>query len=215
MMGNLKNTVDSIPILQYYGIDISDNLRVIKRSMTENGEPCTILYVNSGSLYNNSLKNQASVAHHAPLEDRIFMENNRVVNTSVKVLTPAIAAKMNSVVACGLEFDDGFVALELKEYEEPLTKDNPNPDKVFALHVHPLTITTVLGSEIYTHDPVVGIKFTKVTYRKNMRAIYNLMYMLFTSKELYYANTNSLETGIRCMEEIIRPYLDSTEMRRR
>lgn len=215
MMGNLKNTVESIPILQYYGIDISDNLRVIKRSMSENGEPCTILYVNSGSLYNNSLKNQASVAHHAPLEDRIFMENNRVVYTSVKVLTPAVAAKMNSVVACGLEFDDGFVVLELKEYEDPVTRDNPNPEKIFALYVHPLKITTVLNTEIFTHDPVVGIKFTKVTYRKNMRAIYNLMYMLFTSKELYFANTESLETGMRCMEEIIRPYLDSTEIRKR
>lgn len=215
MMGNLKNTVKQIPVLDYYGIDISDNLRVIKRSMTENGEPCTILYVNSGSLYNNSLKNQAAVAHHAPLEDRIFMENNRVVNTSVKVLTPAIAAKMSSVVACGVEFDDGFYALELKEYEEPATKDNPKPDKVFALYVHPLTITTVLNTEIFSHDPIVGIKFTKVQYKKNMRSIYNLFYQLFTSKELYYANSNSLEIGMRCMEEIVRPYLDSTEMRRR
>lgn len=209
MMGNLKNTVEQIPILEYYGIDISDNLRVIKRSMGENSEPCTILYVNSGSLYNNALKNQASVAHHAPLDDRIFMENNRVITTSVKVLTPEIVSKMNSIVACGLEFDDEFVALELREYEEPETQD-----KTFALYVLPLKITTVLDSEIFTHDPVVGIKFTKVVYKKNMRSIYKLFYRLFTSKQLYYANSNSLEIGVRCMEEIIRPYLDSTEPRR-
>lgn len=206
MMGNLQNNVTEVPILRYYGIDVQDNLRVIKRTMEGSKEPCTILYVNSGSLYNNALKNQASVAHHASLEDRLFMEHNKIINTSVKVLNHSVVSDMDSLIACALEFEDEFYALELRGYED---KDDEE-DQYFALVVHPMTITTALKTDIFTHDPVVGCKFTKVIYRKNMRSIFKFMYKLFVSKLMYFANAHSLDIGIRCLEEIIRPYLDAT-----
>lgn len=212
MMGNLQNNITKVPILSYYGIDVQDNLRVIKRSMEGSNEPCTILYVNSGSLYNNALKNQASVAHHASLEDRLFMEHNKIINTSVKVLNHSVVADMESIIACAVEFEDEFYALELRGYEtEENTKlPTEEEDQYFALVVHPMTITTALKTDIFTHDPVVGCKFTKVIYRKNMRSIFKFMYKLFVSKLMYFANAHSLDIGIRCLEEIMKPYLDAT-----
>lgn len=203
MMGNLQNNITSVPILQYYGIDISDNLRVIERAMGD-GEPCTILYVNSGSLYNNSLKNQAAVAHHASLDDRLFMEHNRIINSNVKVLSHAVVSDMDTVCACGVEYDDEFYALELRKHEE-------DDETFFALRVHPLTITTVLKTEIFTHDPIVSNRFSKTIYKKNMRPMYKMLFRLFENGVLYYSSANCMEIGSRCLDEIIDPYLVRTD----
>lgn len=162
MMGNLQNNITSVPVLDYYGIDIADNLRVIQRSMGDdpNAEPCTILYVNSGSLYNNSLKNQAAVAHHASLDDRLFMEHNKIINSNVRILTREIAGDMKSLFTCCVEFDNEFVALELKEHQENIenaNEDEEGADEVYyLLTVHPMTITTATQSEMFTHDPIIA-----------------------------------------------------------
>lgn len=207
MMGNLQNNLSEVPILKYYGIDVGDNLRIIKRSLTDNSPPCTILYINSGSLYLSSLKNQASVAHHASLDDRLFMEHNKIINSSVKVLNSAVVSKMTPVCACAVEYIDEFYALELREYRVGFD-DN---DNYFALCVYPMTITTAIKPEIYTHDPVVSNMFSKVSYRRNMRPMYKMIYKLFINDVLYYDNMHSLEIGARCMEEVISRYLDATE----
>lgn len=197
MMGNLQNNITSVPILSYYGIDIGDNLRVIKRAMG-NGDPCSILYVNSGSLYNNSLKNQASVAHHASLDDRLFMEHNKVINTNVRVLNAAIVGKMKVIASFCVEYQDGYYALELRGFSESLHEEDafePDEYDYYALCIRPLTITTVFKGEAYTHDPLVSNKFTNIIYRRNLRGLYKFVYKLFVNNVLYYDNANSLELG--------------------
>lgn len=191
MMGNLQNNITSVPILNYYGIDIGDNLRIVKRTMGNSTEACTILYVNSGSLYNNSIKNQAAVAHHSSLDDRLFMEHNKVINSNIKVLNSNVVSKMESLCSIGLEYKEEFFAVEIRGVAAE--KSNLIQDEVFALCVYPLTITTALKTEIMTHDPLVSNKFTNVTYRKNMRSIYKFIYKLFTCNSLYYDNANSLD----------------------
>lgn len=207
MMGNLQNNITEVPVLTYYDIDIADNLRVIERTMGEgeNKEPCTILYVNSGSLYNNSLKNQASVAHHASLDDRLFMEHNKVINPNVKILNRAVVSKMESVCACAVEYLDEFFALELRSFT------SPKSEEYFALCVHPMKVTTALNVEIYTHDPVVSNRFSTTIYRKNMRSVYKFMFKLFTGNALYYDCMNSVEIGSWCMNDVIRRYIEATE----
>lgn len=184
MMGNLQNNITSVPILSYYGIDIGDNLRVIKRSMG-NGDPCTILYVNSGSLYLNSLKNQASVAHHASLDDRLFMEHNKVINSNIRILNSSVVTDMKPVCAIAVEYQEDFYCLELRSHEDD--------EEYYAMCVRPMTITTALKIDIYTHDPLVSNKFTNIIYKKNTRSLYKFMYKLFSGNVLYYDNANSLE----------------------
>lgn len=211
MMGNLHNNKTDVPILRYYGIDVQDNLRVIRRSMGD-GEPCTILYVNSGSLYNNALKNQAAVAHHASLDDRLFMEHNKIINSNIKVLNRGIVADMEPLFACAMEFEDEIYALELRCHGAQ--DGDPDPQSFFALIVHPMTITTTLKCEIYSHDPYVASKFEKITYRKNMRAMFKALYKMFTSKMLYFGDANSMEIGGRCINEIVGVELDRTDPNR-
>lgn len=197
MMGNLQNNITNVPILSYYGIDIGDNLRVIKRAMGS-GDPCTILYVNSGSLYNNSLKNQASVAHHASLDDRLFMEHNKIINTNIKVLNASIVGKMKVLCSFAVEYQDGYYALELRGYSDShdeLDVDESVECDYYALCIQPLTITTVFKGEAYTHDPLVSNKFTNIIYRKNLRGLYKFVYKLFINNVLYYDSANSLELG--------------------
>lgn len=216
MMGNLQNNITNVPILSYYGIDIGDNLRVIKRAMG-NGDPCTILYVNSGSLYNNSLKNQASVAHHASLDDRLFMEHNKIINTNIKVLNASIVGKMRVLCSFAVEYQDGYYALELRGYSDShdeLSVDESPECDYYALCIQPLTITTVFKGEAYTHDPLVSNKFTNIIYRKNLRGLYKFVYKLFINNVLYYDSANSLELGGWFMEDIVRLYLDRTDPKR-
>lgn len=210
MMGNLQNNITSVPILKYYGIDIGDNLRIIKRSMG-GGEPCTILYVNSGSLYNNALKNQASVAHHASLDDRLFMEHNKIINSNAKVLNSAIVGDMESLFACAVELKDVMYALELRCYTPNDVEKQLDDTNIFALVVHPLTITTALPCDIYTHDGLVANKFTKTVYKKNLRSFLKTIHNLYIHRQLYFADARSMEIGGLCIDKVVEVYLNKTK----
>lgn len=152
-MGNLKATLKEVPILKFYGISISDNLRIIRRAM-DGGEPCTVLYVNSGSLYGNSIKSQASVAHHAPLADRLFLSHNKIINSSVKVLTPEVVDHFKSSLAIALSYKQKNYIIELLKHVEYkyVGKEVTEEDFLYAVKVHDIDITTKIDSVILTND---------------------------------------------------------------
>lgn len=93
MFGNMQN-VPEHPILRFYGIDIADKLRIIKRG--EQGET-TILFINSGGLYKNTIGNKAGAAHHAGIQEQIFLKHNRIIKPSPTVLTPEIFNQLDHV----------------------------------------------------------------------------------------------------------------------
>lgn len=193
MMGNLKATLKEVPILKYYGIDVSDNLRIVKRSM-EGGEPCTILYVNSGSLYGNSIKSQASVAHHAPLSDRLFLSHNKIINSSTKVLTPEIVDHFQSAVAIALPFKQNNYIVEVRRHVEPkdVGKDIMEEDTLYAVKVHNIDITTNIESTVITNDLSISQQWEFITYMKNLPG-FRFLYRLYRFKRLYYDSAYSLE----------------------
>lgn len=193
MMGNLKATLKEVPILRYYGISVSDNLRIIKRSM-EGGDPCTILYVNSGSLYGNSIRSQASVAHHAPLSDRLFLSHNKIINSSTKVLTPEVVDNFESVLAIALPFKQQNYIIEVLRHseEKDVGKDITEEDILYAIRVHHIDITTNIGSTIFTNDLSISQQWDFITYMKNLPG-FRFLYRLFKFKCLYYDSAYSLD----------------------
>lgn len=194
MMGNLKATMKRVPILEYYGISVSDNLRIVKRSM-EGGEPCTILYVNSGSLYGNSIRSQASVAHHAPLADRLFLSHNKIINSSTKVLTPEIVDHFESYLAIALPYKQNNYIIELLRHSEDKERhedEDTDQDMIYAIRVHNIDITTNIQSTIMTNDLSIAQQWDFIFYFKSLPG-FNLIFKLFTFKCLYYDSAYALD----------------------
>lgn len=200
MMGNLKATLKEVPILKYYGISVSDNLRIIKRSM-ENGEPCTILYVNSGSLYGNSIRSQASVAHHAPLSDRLFLSHNKIINSSTKVLNPEVVDHFESVLALALPYKQNNYIIEVLRHVEDIDNgtDITDSDILYAVKVHDIDITTNIESTIMTNDFSISQQWDFITYMKNLPG-FRFLFRLFKFKCLYYDSAYSLDLASQIIQ---------------
>lgn len=200
MMGNLKATLKEVPILKYYGISVSDNLRIIKRSM-EGGEPCTILYVNSGSLYGNSIRSQASVAHHAPLSDRLFLSHNKIINSSTKVLNPEIVDHFESTLALALPYKQNNYIIEVLRHIEDVDtgKDITDHDILYAVKVHDIDITTNIDSTIMTNDFAISQQWDFITYMKNLPG-FRFLFRLFKFKCLYYDSAYSLDMASQIIQ---------------
>lgn len=193
MMGNLKADMKEVPILKYYGISVSDNLRIIKRSM-EGGEPCTILYVNSGSLYGNSIRTQASVAHHAPLADRLFLSHNKIINSSTKVLTPEVVDNFESVMAIALPYKQNNYIIEILRHVEEIDKGGyvTEQEIIYAVKVHTIDITTNIESTILTNDFAISQQWDFISYVRNLPG-FRFLFRLFKFKQLYYDSAYSLD----------------------
>lgn len=141
MMGNMQN-VPEHPILSFYGIDIDDKLRIIKRG--EQGET-TILFINSGGLYKNTIGHKGGAAHHAGVEEQIFLKHNRVIKPNTTVLTPQIFRHLDHVFSFAINAGSFLNPLILLvEYREKEIGRNP----VGGVRCTRLEVSSVSESEI-------------------------------------------------------------------
>lgn len=193
MMGNLRQHLEYIPILDYYDIDISDDLRFLQRAVGDDDEPCKILFINSGSLYKGTWKNQASVAHHVPLEDRLFLEHNKPVNTSVKVLNRRIVEQMKYV------FSFAFLRNDQTGIVFTLYESGEEPNKL-ALSATRLCLTTYVGGEIYASDEMLTSKFSILSRVLSIKPFVKAILSYLACGELYFDSIKSLAITTDCVK---------------
>lgn len=183
-MGNLLD-VPEHPILKFYGIDIDDDLRIIKRGENED---CTILFINSGGLYEASFRNQAGVTKHGDVEHQAFLKNNKVLKTTPNILSPRIFEGFNFVSAFAMYLAPDVYFVELRRL--PPTKREPAQ---YCIRCDNLTITTITGGKIYSDNPNIYNKFENTTRRVTILSIFNMVYRLYRSKSLKFDTVSSLE----------------------
>lgn len=187
MMGNMQN-VPEHPILSFYGIDIGDKLRIVKRG--EKGET-VILFINSGGLYKNTIGHKAGAAHHAGVQEQIFLKHNRIIKPSPTVLTPEIYNQMEHVfsfaINAGSLLNPTVVHVEFREKE--FSKDNI----VGVVRCSKLEISSLSQSEIWTDDLSIYNKFHNTSKRATIEGLFNEVYRLYKFRSLYFDSVNSLE----------------------
>lgn len=185
LFGNLQDT-PSHPILDHYGIDVSDEFRYITRGDDEKG--CKILFVNSGGLYGNTIGHKGGAAHHASAERQAFLKHNRVIKPTGAILTPSIFENMehNTSFAVDLGPLNGVVFVELKQLED-------GDDSYNCICCRPLTISTQIKGEIYTDNPNIYNKFLNTTQRHTIESVFNMVYRLYKYKQLYFDCFESME----------------------
>lgn len=187
MMGNMQN-VPEHPILSFYGIDIGDKLRIVKRG--EKGET-VILFINSGGLYKNTIGHKAGAAHHAGVQEQIFLKHNRIIKPSPTVLTPEIYNQMEHVfsfaINAGSLLNPTVVHVEFREKE--LSKDNI----VGVVRCSKLEISSLSQTEIWTDDLSIYNKFHNTSKRATIEGLFNEVYRLYKFRSLYFDSVNSLE----------------------
>lgn len=180
MYGNLQNAPYH-PILDFYGISIDDNLRIIQRG--EKGKT-VILYVNSGGHYLNTIGNKGGSAHHYGVEQQIFLKYNKVIKPTTSVLTPDIFNNMNFVTAFALKYLGDPYYVELRESTD---------ENIYAISCGQLDISTLIEGEIYTNDPTIYNRFLNTTPRTSIEGVFNRIYRLFKYRELCFDTLHSLD----------------------
>lgn len=186
MMGNMQN-VPEHPILAFYGIDISDSLRIIRRG--ERGET-VILFINSGGLYGNTIGNKGGAAHHAGVEEQLFLKHNRVIKPATTILTPDI---FNSLTHCfAFAVDPCRLAADVM-YVEFREAQLEGGEIIGAAKCGKLELSTVMPSEIWTQDMTVFNRFHNTHRRETIEGLFNQVYRLFKFRALYFDTVNSLE----------------------
>lgn len=199
MMGNLLD-VPEHPILKFYGIDIDDNLRIIKRG--DNGE-CTILFINSGGLYTSSFKNQAGVTKHGDLEHQAFLKNNKILKPSTNILSPQLFEKFNYELAFAMELLDGAYLIYLKRATEIIKDENNIEQKkdVFCVYCDQLTISTQLNGAIYTDNPNIINKYENTTRRESLISMFNNVYRLYKHRLLKFESVSSMSNYAKIVKQ--------------
>lgn len=188
MMGNLQN-VPEHPILAFYGIDINDRLRIIERG--ETGET-VILFINSGGLYTNTIGHKAGAAHHAGIEEQIFLKHNRLIKPSTTVLTPEIFQHLTHVFSFAIYMGSlASPTAVLVEFRESQFEEAD--DIIGAVRCSRLEVSSVSPSDIWTDDLVIYNKFHNTTRRETIEGLFNQVYRLFKYRALYFDSVNSLE----------------------
>lgn len=196
LCGNLLN-VPEHPILDFYGVDVSDNLRVVRRG--EKGE-CTILFVNAGGLYGGSFKNQAAATKHGDIERQAFLSDNKVIKTSTRVLDPVLFDSFEYETAFAVNMPDEAVFVELRSIED---KDD---GVTYCVRCGNLKATTIMDGDIYTDDPAIYNKYENVTPRYDIRSVFNVPYRLYKTRSLYYDSLASLENYSAMLEKWKKTY---------
>lgn len=176
LLGNLQD-VPEHPLLNYYGIDVDDNLRYIELSKS-----CRLLYINSGGLYKNTIGHKKGVSQQASIERSAFLAGNKVVKPHPNILNPGLFENMEDDYAFVFYLFDGPYLFWMKKLQ--------SSDKLInCLDIQPLTFTTVLPSgKVYTNDlRAININ-EKLTYRLTLESYLRIMRRLFRYRRLYFSN---------------------------
>lgn len=115
LFGNLVQNL-STEILDYYGISVDDDFRIIRRG--EKGD-CSIVFINGGGLYEGSFKNQGGVAKHMSIEHEAFLSTNKIIKPTINILTPAIFEKFEYVTCIAVTLSTGPIYVLLKKIISP------------------------------------------------------------------------------------------------
>lgn len=181
-MGNLLD-VPEHPILNFYGVSVDDELRIIKRG--ENGE-CTILFVNSGGLYEATFKNQAGVTKHGDIEHQAFLKNNRVIKTTPNILTTKIFDEFSFDSAFALDYHPDIFYIELRRLV-----DQESQSTLYCLRCDILKITTIVQGKIYADDPTIFNTYENTTQKYSIQSMFNNVFRLYRSKSLKFDSASS------------------------
>lgn len=182
MCGNLLDAPEH-PILNYYGVSVDDDLRIIKRGEKQD---CTILFINAGGLYGASYKNQAGVTKHADLEHQMFLKNNKMVKPTLNILNTKIFSEFKYEFAFAMDaFPDIWMvhvrALHLEE------------DDVYCCSCQKLSMSTLIDGEIFADDPTVYNAFDNITRHGSIKSMFNRVNRLFRARDLKFDTAASLE----------------------
>lgn len=187
--------VPSHPILNHYGIDISDQFRYITRG--EGNQLCRILFVNSGGLYRKTIGHKGGAANHMSAERRVFLKHNRVIKPTGNILTPHIFENMEHVLSFAVNIgglNNDVVYVELRTTGKQGEEEKEEEENTFyCITCGQLKITTLTKGEIYTENPTIYNSFQNTTKKYTIQAIFNNVYRLFKYSLLYFDCYESME----------------------
>lgn len=196
--GNLQPDITFSPILQIYGINLDDDLRIIKRG---DDEECTILYINSGGLYEGSIVNQGGVTRHTTVEHIAFLESNKPLYGTTKIIGYEAFMKMKTkfAFACNCALHDAPLVFEVRGWEE-------EGNRFWAIHSFFLTVAVCSPEIILTDDDRIYAEFDYVR-KGEVMGIYNLLYNLMNIRKLYYTDSFTMENWTTYCREVRNKYI--------
>lgn len=191
--GNLQNRPEHC-FLNFYGIDVDDNLRLVTR-IDDNGNLSTkILFINSGELYKNTIGNKSGASLHGSIEDQIFLKYNKVIKPNDLILNNVIFEDMELIDSVALSDGMDNYYIEVRK-----ARDEKNGD-IYAARCRELTPTTYTGGVIETDEPFISNMFMNTTARTSINYTINMLYNEFRFGDLHFNNISSMENYINVMK---------------